>query len=107
MSAVAVLDCTPAGTPMPDSTAVNRLLTLCAINWRKLAPKTRRMPVRTKWVPQISSDTAANRFKRCFMKNRCFFFLCPPKRACAMHCADASVKAGARAGKRFHSFLCP
>jgi len=70
MSAVAVLDCTSAVTPMPDSTAVMRVLTLCAISWRRLAPNTRRMPVRTRCVPQISSATAARRFRRCFMSKR-------------------------------------
>ena len=47
MSAVAVLDCTMAVTPMPESTAVKGVRTLREMIWRKLAPKTRKMPVRT------------------------------------------------------------
>lgn len=38
MSAVAVLDCTTAVTPMPERTAVNRLLTLREMSCRRLAP---------------------------------------------------------------------
>ena len=34
---------------------------------RRLAPNTRSTPVRTRWVPQTSSATAASRFSRCFM----------------------------------------
>src|ERR671916_786341 len=40
---------------------------LRARTWRRLAPKTRRMPVRTRWVPQTSSAMAASRFNRCFI----------------------------------------
>ena len=68
MRAVAVLDCTSAVTPMPESTAVRRVLTLREISWRRLAPKTRKMPVRTRWVPQINRATAARRLRRCFME---------------------------------------
>src|SRR5574344_1315171 len=65
ISEVAVLDCTMAVTPMPESTAVMRVRTPRAINWRKLAPNTRKMPVRTIWMPQMSRAMAAKRFKRC------------------------------------------
>ena len=47
ISEVAVLDCTSAVTPMPESMAVNRLLILRASRLRRLAPKTRSTPVRT------------------------------------------------------------
>ena len=65
--AVAVLDCTSAVTPRPASAAAGRVSMLRASTWRRLAPKTRRMPVRTRYVPQTSSATAASRFSRCFM----------------------------------------
>lgn len=74
MSAVAVLDCTTAVTPMPERTAVNRLLTLREMSWRRLAPNTRRMPVRTRCVPQMSRATAANKFNKCFMECRRSFY---------------------------------
>ncbi|MNT97196.1 hypothetical protein D3C72_2394640 [compost metagenome] len=47
ISEVAVLDCTSAVTPMPESMAVKRLLILRASRLRRLAPKTRSTPVRT------------------------------------------------------------
>ena len=46
--AVAVLDCTSAVTPMPDSAAVKRLPMLRASRPRSLAPNTRSTPVRTR-----------------------------------------------------------
>ena len=67
ISAVAVLDCTTAVTPTPESAAVTGVRTLRAMIWRRLAPNTRKMPVRTSWVPQTSSATAAKRLRRCFM----------------------------------------
>ena len=74
MSAVAVLDCTTAVTPIPERTAVNRLLTLREMSCRRLAPNTRRMPVRTRCVPQMSRATAANKFNKCFMEwSRSFY----------------------------------
>ncbi len=65
ISAVAVLDCTSAVTPIPASMAASRLLTLLANMLRKLVPKTRRMPVRTSCVPQTRRAMAASRFSRC------------------------------------------
>jgi hypothetical protein len=65
ISAVAVLDWTNAVTPIPDIAAVARLVTLLASMLRKLAPKTLRMPVRTRCVPQTSRAIAANRFSKC------------------------------------------
>ena len=70
ISAVAVLDCTMAVTPIPESTALSRLLTPREINWRKFAPKTRKTPVRTSWVPQTKRAIAAKRFSKCFMDAR-------------------------------------
>ena len=67
ISDVAVLDCTSAVTPMPDSAAVNWLPVLRASRLRRLAPNTRSTPVRTRWVPQTSRAMAASRFSRCFM----------------------------------------
>src|SRR5437762_9995221 len=67
ISAVAVLDCTSAVTPRPEMSAAQRLATLCAMTLRRLAPKTRRMPARTSWVPQTSSAIAARRLSRCFI----------------------------------------
>jgi hypothetical protein len=64
ISAVAVLDCTSAVTPRPDMAALKRLLTLLASTLRRLAPNTRRMPVRTRCVPHTSSAMAAKRFSR-------------------------------------------
>ncbi|MCY1210290.1 hypothetical protein D3C87_456090 [compost metagenome] len=68
MSDVAVLDCTSAVTPMPESAAVKRLRMLCTRILRRLAPKTRSTPVRTRCVPHTSRATAASRFRRCFME---------------------------------------
>jgi len=48
MSAVAVLDCTTAVTPMPASAALNRLPMLRDSSSRRLAPNTRSTPVRTR-----------------------------------------------------------
>lgn len=70
MSEVAVLDCTSAVTPMPESAAVKRLPMLRANMVRRLAPNTRSTPVRTRLVPHTSSATAANRFRRCFISKR-------------------------------------
>ncbi len=67
MSAVAVLDCTRAVTPRPDSAAVKRLPMLAARIWRRLLPKTRSTPLRTRCVPQTSRAMAARRSNRCFM----------------------------------------
>jgi len=67
ISEVAVLDCTRAVTPMPESAAVNRLRMLCTRILRRLAPNTRSTPVRTRCVPHTSNATAASRFRRCFM----------------------------------------
>ena len=67
MRAVAVLDCTSAVTPSPEIAAVQRLATLWASTLRRLAPNTRRMPVRTRWVPHTSSAMAARRFNSCFI----------------------------------------
>ena len=67
ISAVAVLDCTMAVTPTPESRAVSRVLTPREMSWRRLAPNTRKMPVRTSWVPQTSRATAAKRLSKCFM----------------------------------------
>ena len=65
---VAVLDCTSAVTPMPDSAAVNRLRMLRTRILRRLVPNTRNTPVRTRWVPQISNAMAASRFSKCFIE---------------------------------------
>ena len=65
--AVAVLDCTSAVTPRPERAAVQRLATLWASTLRRLAPNTLRMPVRTRWAPQTSSEMAARRFNKCFI----------------------------------------
>ena len=67
MREVAVLDCTSAVTPMPESAALKRLPMLRASRLRRLAPNTRSTPVRTMWVPHTSRATAARRFNRCFM----------------------------------------
>ena len=67
MSEVAVLDCTRAVTPMPESAAEKRLPMLRASMVRRLAPNTRSTPVRTRCVPQTSRAMAASRFSRCFM----------------------------------------
>ena len=64
ISAVAVLDCSSAVTPIPDKAAVNRLATLRASTWRRFAPNTRKMPVRTSWVPQTSRAIAASRLSK-------------------------------------------
>ncbi|MNE48199.1 hypothetical protein D3C80_1426480 [compost metagenome] len=63
-SAVALLLCTRAVTPMPAANASGRLLTLWLSTWRRCEPYTRRMPVRTMWVPQISRATADSRLSR-------------------------------------------
>ena len=68
ISAVAVLDWTMAVTPTPESAAVSGVRTLREMIWRKLVPNTRKMPVRTSWVPQTRRATAAKRLRRCFMK---------------------------------------
>jgi len=67
MSAVAVLDCTSAVTPRPESMALKRLPMLTANICRRLLPNTRNTPLRTRWVPQTSSAMAARRFSRCFI----------------------------------------
>ena len=64
MSAMAVLDCTSAVTPMPEASALKRLLTPCANTLRKFAPSTRKVSLRTRWVPHTSRAMAANRFSR-------------------------------------------
>jgi len=74
MSAVAVLDCTSAVTPMPESAAVKRLPRLRASHERRLAPNTRNTPVRTRCMPQISRAIAASKFSRCFMSSRSWRF---------------------------------
>ena len=60
-SAVALLLCTSAVTPMPAAKAMGRLLTLWLSTLRRCEPYTRRMPVRTIWVPQISRAMAESR----------------------------------------------
>src|SRR5665647_2011033 len=75
ISAVAVLDCNKAVTPMPERAALKRLLTLWASTLRRLAPSTRRMSVRTSRVPHTSRAIAANRFSRCV--NPTPFSVCP------------------------------
>ena len=64
ISAVAVLDCTRAVTPTPEAIAVRRLLILLDRTLRRLAPKTRTMPVRTSCVPQTSRAMAASRLSK-------------------------------------------
>ena len=59
ISDVAVLDCTRAVTPMPESAAEKRLLMLRARTLRRLAPKTCRTPVRTICEPQTNRAMAA------------------------------------------------
>ena len=101
INAVAVLDCTSAVTPTPDMTAAAGVRTLRAIICRSLAPNTRKIPVRTSWVPQTSRATAANRFRRCFMAADGFLVLqvglyCQPvwhSEACAV--CWASIYQGA------------
>lgn len=67
ISEVAVLDCTSAVTPRPDSAAEKRLLMLWASRLRRLAPNTRSTPVRTMCVPQTSRAMAASKLSKCFM----------------------------------------
>src|ERR1035437_5778026 len=81
ISAVAVLDCNKAVTPMPERAALKRLRTLWASTLRRLAPSTRRMSVRTSKVPHTSRAIAASRFSRCV--NVTPFSVCPL--VCAAH----------------------
>ena len=63
MRAVALEDCTRPVTPRPARNAEKRLDTLLESTRRRLAPKTRRIPVRTMCVPHTSSATLARRFR--------------------------------------------
>ncbi|MNT07091.1 hypothetical protein D3C72_1417810 [compost metagenome] len=60
-SAVALLLCTRAVTPMPAAKASGRRRTLRLSRRRRLAPYTRRIPERTMCVPQMSKATAESR----------------------------------------------
>ncbi|CAH0310239.1 hypothetical protein SRABI106_04024 [Rahnella aquatilis] len=63
-SAVALLLCTRAVTPMPATNASGFFSTLLLRTRRRLAPKTRMMPVRTMCVPHTSREIADNKCKR-------------------------------------------
>ena len=60
-SAVALLLCTSAVTPMPAAKASGRFCTLRLRMRRRSLPYTRRMPVRTMCVPHTSKATAESR----------------------------------------------
>ncbi|MNF73513.1 hypothetical protein D3C84_555160 [compost metagenome] len=60
-SAVALLLCTRAVTPIPAAKASGRRRTLRLSRRRRLAPYTRRIPDRTMCVPQMSKATAESR----------------------------------------------
>ncbi|MNF95748.1 hypothetical protein D3C84_785170 [compost metagenome] len=60
-SAVALLLCTRAVTPIPAAKASGRRRTLRLSRRRRLAPYTRRIPERTMCVPQMSKATAESR----------------------------------------------
>ena len=80
ISDVAVLDCTSAVTPMPESAAVKRLPMLRARRERRFAPKTRSTPVRTRWLPHTSNAMAAKRFNKCFTVAQVYIYvtvMCP------------------------------
>ena len=60
----------PTATPANESCATSRPPSLSAAT----PPNTRRMPVRTRCVPQMSRATAANKFNKCFMEwSRSFY----------------------------------
>lgn len=69
--AVALLLCTIAVTTMPATNASQRLDMFWPITWRRLVPYTRRMPVRTMCVPQISRATADSKLSRVSMQTPC------------------------------------
>src|SRR6185369_6280509 len=95
ISAVAVLDWTSAVTPKPDMAAAQRLATLWASTLRKLAPNTRRMPVRTRWVPQTSSAMAARRFNKCFIaSNKLYALVRRSIHAWRARCATGRARSG-------------
>ncbi|MCY1176180.1 hypothetical protein D9M73_164420 [compost metagenome] len=63
-SAVALLLCTRAVTPIPAAKASGRRRTLRLSRRRRLEPYTRRMPVRTMCVPQMSRAMAERRLSK-------------------------------------------
>ena len=65
--AVALLLCTRAVTPMPAANACGRRATLWLRMRRSCEPYTRRMPVRTMWVPHTSRAMADSRLSRVSM----------------------------------------
>ncbi|MGY4524776.1 hypothetical protein ACVWZT_001590 [Pseudomonas sp. TE21394] len=65
--AVALLLCTMAVTRIPATNANGRLFMFWPMMRRRLEPNTRRMPVRTMWVPQTRSVTDESRLSRVSM----------------------------------------
>ena len=68
ISAVAVLLWMRPVTPSPARKAVKRWLMLLRSTRRRSPPYSRKMPVRTMWVPHTRSDTPANRLSRIGMR---------------------------------------
>ncbi|MNN96067.1 hypothetical protein D3C81_2149890 [compost metagenome] len=65
---MALLLWTIAVTTIPAMNASQRLDMFWPMTWRRLEPYTRRMPVRTICVPQISKATAESKLSRVSMQ---------------------------------------